>query len=351
MHFERYEDIAIREAPFGIAVIKDADGIILEANEAYCALLGRSRSEIIGKTWMKFTHPEDVIKDVVAILNMRIRARSKIIRDKRYLRPDGSPLHARITVIPLNEQDLPKRHIVMLQNRNTEIIMRSRLKERAEDLSRYRNAIFDSMAGIAQFRDRETGEHIHRTKNYVRILLQKATGLHPFSDKGIRVISRAAMLHDIGKVGIPDHILLKEGKLTREEFSIMESHTLLGALAIRNSMKAEANDTGLIYAREIAECHHEKWDGTGYPHRLKGTHIPITARVMALADVYDALRSKRPYKQASSHAEAVHIITKASGSHFDPELVRVFLSNEKAFEKIAETEQRFLERHNESDYP
>lgn len=156
----------------------------------------------------------------------------------------------------------------------------------------------------------------------------------------INLLSKCAPLHDIGKVGIPDHILLKPGRLTPEEFEAMKAHTVIGARVLDATADdlgmPEEDDGYLVVARQIALNHHERWDGSGYPHRLKGDDIPLAGRLMALADVYDALTSKRPYKEAFPHEKARKIILEENGKHFDPDVVRAFLTLEGNFQAIAE---------------
>jgi putative two-component system response regulator len=147
-------------------------------------------------------------------------------------------------------------------------------------------------------------------------------------------ISQASPLHDIGKVGIPDGVLLKPGKLTPEEFEIMKTHTTIGYQTLASIEKKDTGSAFIKVGKEITLCHHEKWDGSGYPKGLKREEIPISARIMALADVYDALRSKRVYKESYSHEKSLGIITQGRGSHFDPLLVDLFLENDSSFRDI-----------------
>lgn len=198
-----------------------------------------------------------------------------------------------------------------------------------------------SMASLAEIRDNETGYHIKRTKLYVNLLANllkenlKYAGL--LNQENIDLITISAPLHDIGKVGISDNILLKPGKLTKEEFEIMKTHASLGREAIERAEKLiDKSETFLKFAKEIASSHHERWDGNGYPNRLKGEEIPISARIMAVADVYDALVSKRVYKEAFSNDDAVKIISDEAGKQFDPEIVKVFIENKEKFREISE---------------
>ena len=199
------------------------------------------------------------------------------------------------------------------------------------------------MASLAETRDSDTGNHIRRTQHYVKALALKLRA-HPrfaatLDERYIAMLFKSAPLHDIGKIGIPDRILLKPGKLTPEEFELMKTHTTLGRDAIQAAekqlgMKVEF----LTLAKEIAYGHQEKWDGSGYPEGLSGDAIPVSARLMALADVYDALISRRVYKQGMPHEQAVALIVEGHGRHFDPDIVDAFLELQDEFRAIA---QRF----------
>jgi putative two-component system response regulator len=198
-----------------------------------------------------------------------------------------------------------------------------------------------AMASLAETRDNETGNHIRRTQNYVRALAGKLRDHSRFrsqlDDETIELLYKSAPLHDIGKVGIPDAILLKPGKLTPEEFEVMKTHTTLGRDAILAAERLiNAPSTFLRLAREIAHYHQEKWDGSGYPEKLAGEAIPVSARLMAVADVYDALISRRVYKPPFPHDEAVQIIRAGRDQHFDPDMVDAFVAVQGEFKAIAE---------------
>lgn len=205
-----------------------------------------------------------------------------------------------------------------------------------EEAIRAKDAIIFAMASLAEVRDNETGNHIHRTQHYVQTLAKAAQPFFPdqLDDGLVEVIFKSAPLHDIGKVGVPDKILLKPGKLDAEEYEVMKTHAELGRRAIAAAEQKLGASTFLSLAKEIAYSHHEKWDGSGYPQQLAGTDIPLSGRLMAIADVYDALVSKRVYKQAMSHGDAVDLIRGERGRHFDPTLVDVFLSVAPSFDEI-----------------
>lgn len=209
-----------------------------------------------------------------------------------------------------------------------------------DEINRTRDATIVGLSTLAEVRDNETGAHILRTQHYVKalanVLKHQARYAHFLTEENIDLLYKSAPLHDIGKVGIPDAILLKPGKLTDDEFSIMKTHAQLGADALCITEKSGDGIAFLKFAREIAATHHEKWDGSGYPRGLKGDAIPLSGRLMALADVYDALISKRVYKPAFSHDKAKAIILEGKGTHFDPTVVDAFLACEHKFVEIAQ---------------
>ncbi len=201
-----------------------------------------------------------------------------------------------------------------------------------------RNLIVFSLAKLAESRDPETGAHLERMREYSRLLAEHLAKNKAYANEidadFIRTIFLTSPLHDIGKVGIPDHILLKPGKLTPEEFEIMKQHTTIGCKTLDAAFSACPSAAYLRFARDIAGSHHEKFDGSGYPNGLSGTDIPLCGRIVALADVYDALTTKRVYKNAFSHETARRIIIDGSGQHFDPVIVQAFLEEQNAFQQI-----------------
>ena len=249
------------------------------------------------------------------------------------------PISPPIVMARVKTQLLLKKARDLLADQNA--YLEAEVQRRMRELAAVQDATIMAMASLAETRDNETGNHIRRTQHYVKLLAMEVRQ-HPrfraalADDSEIQMLYKSAPLHDIGKVGIPDHILLKPGRLTDAEFEIMKSHTTLGRDAIVAAESIlNAPDSFLRYAREIAFSHQEKWDGSGYPLGLAGEDIPLSARLMAVADVYDALISRRVYKQAFSHEKAVQIIAKGRGSHFDPDLVDAFLLHAEAFREIA----------------
>ena len=214
------------------------------------------------------------------------------------------------------------------------------LEARTLELQHSQDLTIFALGSIAETRDNETGNHIYRTSAYVEVMARRLAVHSSWQDSVAandwEMIWKSAPLHDIGKVGIPDHILMKPGKLTPEEFEVMKRHAKLGYEAIRSAEKRVKSDGSFLrVASEIAYGHHERWDGSGYPQGLAGEEIPLSARLMALADVYDALISKRVYKPEFPHPKAVEIIREGRGSHFDPEVLDSFLELADEFRNIA----------------
>jgi putative two-component system response regulator len=216
------------------------------------------------------------------------------------------------------------------------------LIHRNSQLQAAQAATITAFSSLTQARHHETGSHILRTRNYIHVLAETLSRHSRFQaqidSSTLQLFTNAAPLHDIGKVAIPDSILLKPGKLTPDEWEIMKQHCVIG----RNTILATARELGdgddafLTCAAEIAYCHHEHWDGSGYPRGLAGEAIPLSARLMAVADVYDALISRRVYKEAESHEQALAEMAPEAGHHFDPEVLKAMLSIASQFQKIAQ---------------
>lgn len=231
-----------------------------------------------------------------------------------------------------------KAHADFLRDKSD--FLEAEVSKRTREVLAIQDVTILAMATLAETRDLDTGNHIRRTQHYVKALAEKLR-THPrfagvLTDNYIQMLFKSAPLHDIGKVGIPDRILLKPGRLTPEEFEIMKTHTTLGRDAIEHAeiqlgMPVEFLST----AKEIALSHQEKWDGSGYPQGLAGEAIPLSARLMAVADVYDALISRRVYKNSVPHEQAVAIIQEGRGVHFDPDITDAFVELQESFRAIA----------------
>ncbi len=195
-----------------------------------------------------------------------------------------------------------------------------------------------SLSNLVENRDSDTGHHVVRTREYVRLLAKKTMEANIYrktlNDHYIELLVKSAPMHDIGKIVIPDHILKKPGKLTPEEFEQIKRHASEGGKIIRDVLGNSGDEEYINIATEIATAHHEKWDGTGYPYNLRGPNIPLSARIMALADVFDALVSPRCYKEPFTIDAAIGIIKDSTGTHFDPELARIFINNREGLEEI-----------------
>jgi len=204
------------------------------------------------------------------------------------------------------------------------------LLQRTAKLQKLQNAMVSVLANMVENRDMQTGRHIERTTEFIKILLDAMLERGIYSDEirhwNLEDVISSARLHDIGKIAISDLILNKPGKLTTEEFELMKTHTTEGEKIIDSIIAESDNEAFLQNAKLFAGFHHEKWDGTGYPHGIAGADIPLQGRIMAIVDVYDALVSNRPYKTAFTHEKAVEIIKESKGSHFDPEITDVFLA-------------------------
>lgn len=230
--------------------------------------------------------------------------------------------------------------------RDKNLFLEREVERRTREVRALQEVTILALASLAETRDSDTGNHLRRTQLYVKSLaLHLKT--HPrfkefLSDNNITLLFKSAPLHDIGKVGIPDRILLKPGPLEPEEDEIMKTHTKIGWDAIEHAERSlGAKVDFLRIAKEIALSHHEKWDGTGYPGELAGDEIPISARLMAVADVYDALISSRVYREGIPHEKVVQILIEGRGSHFDPDIMAAFIELKEQFKQIAQNYAAF----------
>jgi putative two-component system response regulator len=216
--------------------------------------------------------------------------------------------------------------------------LEDKVAERTKQVRHTQQITVFALARLAESRDNETGDHLERMRCYARALSEEMARWEKFAgvitEEFIEELYQSTPLHDIGKVGIPDQILLKPGKLSPHEFTIMQTHTTIGGDTLKSADLEAGQDSFLAMGRDVAYAHHEKWDGSGYPNGLAGEAIPLPARIAALADVYDALSSKRPYKEPFTHERSKEIILEGRGSHFDPDVVDAFLNCEPVFVDI-----------------
>lgn len=230
-----------------------------------------------------------------------------------------------------------KKYNDLLLNRNN--WLEEEVSRRISEVNQMQEATIHVMTSLAEFRDEETGNHIRRTQEYMRLIVHALQNIAEHAEylnmtRTAQIIN-SAPLHDVGKIATPDTILLKPGKLSGEEFEIMKLHTVRGYEILDQAKKNLGAIGGFLeVAQQIALSHHEKWDGSGYPHGLAGTDIPLSARMMAVADVYDAIRSDRPYKKALSHEIASAVLMESRGSHLDSQIVDVFLSFDSEVQNI-----------------
>ncbi len=249
-----------------------------------------------------------------------------------------------IMLIKASKMDIYRKevgNVLNLYNENLE----ERVEKQTQEIELTQETSLEALSILAEYYDMETGAHLDRIQSYVYLLLNYLKERPPFSEhlqtnrKYIKEITLASVLHDVGKTAIPTEILTKPGKLNDVEFSIMKKHTEIAGNILDNANRAFINhfkkDSYLALARDIALYHHERWDGKGYPKGLKGKSIPLAARVVSIVDVYDALRSKRPYKEPLSHEEAVKEIIESKGKSFDPLIVEAFLAKAAQFEMIS----------------
>lgn len=252
----------------------------------------------------------------------------------------AKPIKPAVVLARVRTQVQLRQALTSLRNLNASL--ETEVRKRMRDNRIVEDVAMRALASLAETRDSETGNHIRRTQAYVSLLAHALTKHDRYttalSIDTIDMLVKAAPLHDIGKVGIPDYILNKPGPLDTNEWQIMKQHTVIGASSIEHAMTGEADHTPLAFlhvAMEIARWHHEKWDGTGYPDGLQGEAIPLSARLMALADVFDAMISRRVYKPAIPHEEARCIILEGRGHQFDPVLVDVFDARFDDFRAVA----------------
>jgi putative two-component system response regulator len=302
--------VAFEAAPIG-GIITGRDGRIERVNQAMCEMTGYTADELIGTPSSELAHPDEREHSagVIAALLSGISETERF--DKRYLHRDGRIIEARVALTTIRDEH---DEIAQLFGQIEDI---TEARRTGRELEQAQFEMLARLAAAAEFRDDDTGEHTRRVGD-LSVTIAERLGL---PDAEIELIRLAAPLHDVGKIAIPDAILGKPGKLTAEEFDEMKTHTTIGAQMLAGSAFAL-----LEMAEQIALTHHEKWDGSGYPAGLAGDAIPIVGRIVAVADVFDALTHSRPYKAAWSTTDAIAEMTSQAGRHFDPRVLAAFLS-------------------------
>jgi putative two-component system response regulator len=232
--------------------------------------------------------------------------------------------------------------------------LRKEVDRKTKAVVQLQNAILQNISDIVESRDQVTGGHIERTQHYLRLLIDLMIEHNVYADELItwdsNIFIMSSQLHDVGKISIRDNILMKPGRLTNDEFKEIEMHTVIGIDIIKR-MKSRAEDNVFLQHAEIlVGSHHEKWDGSGYPNRLKGEEIPLQGRLMAIVDVYDALTNERPYKKAFTHEETLEVIKKGKGTHFDPLITEIFIEHEKEFETVKSIVDKLVDKKNYASY-
>lgn len=335
-----------------LVVLVDDQGAIVEANRVWQEVLGVPAATLHGTN----------IRDQLAHGNLKTDWLSHVLLQLgRDLPVRGMPLNLLCGGSTPREVELSASKVILDNALCYQLILRDisdtksmerKLVDAERQVAVSRQATIFGLARLAECRDDDTGQHLDRIRSYTRLLVEELANSpeygHQITDQFIHEIGYSAVLHDIGKVGIPDAILLKPGRLTTEEFERMKQHTVFGANVLATANQDRENLSFLKLGWEIARSHHERWDASGYPDGLTGSDIPLAARIIALADVYDALTSSRVYKPPFSHAESRAIIVAESGSQFDPVVVKAFLRREEDFK---ETRMRLLLQQPENGEP
>lgn len=323
-----------------IVILVDMDDKILMANPLFYSIIGISQSNHSEFTFKRLVHTEDHSNIEKNMLTKLLKGESVRDFEFRLVNKSGKVIAVECNTKPIKKGD----KIIGFQMVMRDITVRKRMAndlfESIQDLQNARVGTILGLAKLAEYRDEDTGAHLERIREYAKIitleLAKKPKYKNYITEKYVEDIYFSSVLHDIGKVGISDAILLKPSKLTAKEFEEIKRHPVIGGDVLKEVEKKVGKQSFLVIGGQIAYYHHEKWDGSGYAKGLKGEEIPLSARIVALVDVYDALTTKRIYKEAYSHEKTKKIIVDAKGKHFDPEIVDAFLVLEDTFNVIRE---------------
>lgn len=328
---ELYENI------LDLIVLIDKEAKILVANHHFYNTIGLKPQSIAGKSLLNIIHADSLAMVTDGMLPKLFRGEA--VRDFQFIIMGQGK---KLLDVECNARKILKEgkelgFQLVIRDITERKKMEKKLLESYRLIDKSRTTAILALTKLAEFRDRDTGFHLERIREYAKILASELAKQpayqHYITPEYIDDIYLSSILHDIGKVGIPDNILLKPEKLTPAEYEIMKCHSVYGGDALCESEKQTKGQSFLTIGKQIAYYHHEKWDGSGYPSGLSGKDIPLSARIIALADAYDALTSKRCYKSAISHEQAKNIILKDSGIHFDPDVVDAFVGRESDFQR------------------
>jgi PAS domain S-box-containing protein len=336
MQYILFKDIV--ESTIDGIMITDLENRIISVNPAYERLTGFMHEELIGSTPSIFARdgqPGDKVREIFRSLTLKGSWFGEVIDDRK----DGSQWSAHITITRVKDsRGKAFADVFIVRDISDKKHMENQLIERVQELHSAQDAAIFGFAKLAECRDAGLGFHLERMRKYCKVLAEDLAHLPKYrseiDDAYIERLYKSSPLHDVGKVGISDNILLKAGKLTPEEYETMKKHSKIGGDVLKSAESRLPGKSFLTLGREIAYHHHEKFDGTGYPDGLSGEAIPLSARIVALADAYDALTSKRVYKDIVDPEESKRRIVIDRGRHFDPDVVDAFLRKENEFLNI-----------------
>jgi PAS domain S-box-containing protein len=323
-------------------ILTDFDQNVLFWNRGAENIFGYTAEEMVGSKITRLYREDGVTAKTVEMLRQQILQKGGTQRAQvRQLAKDGRELIISLAISPMIDAGGTVRGILGIgQDVTEEARLHEELLKSYKRMQRIQRSSIFALARLAEFRDEETGQHLKRMQDYCRILSCRVRLNEKYSEvmteQFIDDLIQSSLLHDIGKVWLPDSILFKPDKFDREEYDIMKRHCAYGAQALEETADETEQDSFLATGRDIAYYHHERWDGTGYPSGLSGEEIPLSARVVAITDVYDALTTERRYKRAYTHEEACSLIIENKGHQFDPDLVDAFIEVEEEFRKIRE---------------